>query len=76
MNCTYDPNASVGQFIYKTYSLLHDYFANLDHNENEVKTWFPMRFNLIDYFVIAIFIIGWKYTREFFMNNISKVSSN
>lgn len=73
MNCTFDPNASPGQFIYRTYRLLYDYFSNLDHNENEVQTWFLMRFNSIDYFVIAILVLFWKYTRESFMKNIAKV---
>lgn len=75
MNCTNDPNASVTQFVYKTYTILHDYFSNLDHNENETKTWFLMRFDLVDYFMIAIFAFTWKCMREFFMKNISQVSS-
>lgn len=76
MNCTSDPNASVTQFVYKTYTILHDYFSNLDHNENETKVWFLMRFDLVDYFMIAVFAFFWKCTREFFMKNISQVSLN
>ena len=74
MNCTTDPNASVSQFVYKTYSILHEYFSNLDHNEHETKTWFLMRFDLVDYFMIAVFAFFWKCARAFFMKNISQVS--
>ena len=74
MNCTTDPNASITQFLYKTYTLLHVYFSNLDNNANETKTWFLMRLHLIDYLMIVGFVFFWKYSRQFFMKNISKVS--
>lgn len=76
MNCTnIDPNASFSQFIYKTYTVLHEYFSSLDHNKNENRTWFLMRFSSLDYLAIACLVLTWKFIRDFFMNTISEVST-